>query len=55
MLAFATRPGTPPSKETIGMLSGVIAGGPLIRQTTPASSIEVGLHDSTPYSRLTIS
>jgi acylglycerol lipase len=43
VLAFATRPTAPPSKESIGLLSGVIAGGPLIRQTTPASAIEVSL------------
>jgi hypothetical protein len=43
VLAFATRPTAPPSKETLGLLSGVIAGGPLIRQTTPASAIEVTL------------
>jgi acylglycerol lipase len=46
VLAFATRPKAPPSKETLGLLSGIIAGGPLIRQTRPANSIEVNLpHD----------
>ena len=31
MLGFATRQESPPSKETIGLLSGVIASSPLVR------------------------
>ncbi|WVF71485.1 hypothetical protein IAT40_006291 [Kwoniella sp. CBS 6097] len=41
VLAFATRPTAPPSKETLKLLSGVIAGGPLIKQTKPASIFQV--------------
>ncbi|WWC62010.1 uncharacterized protein I303_104597 [Kwoniella dejecticola CBS 10117] len=41
VLAFATRPAAPPSKDTVGLLGGIIAGGPLIRQTKPASGIQV--------------
>ncbi|WWD03019.1 hypothetical protein V865_001063 [Kwoniella europaea PYCC6329] len=41
VLAFATRPHPPPSPETVKLLSGIISGGPLIRQTKPASSIQV--------------
>lgn len=41
VLAFATRPTAPPSKDSVALLSGVISGGPLIRQTHPASSIEL--------------
>lgn len=41
VLAFVTRPTAPPAKETVSLLSGVIAGGALIRQTTPASSIQL--------------
>lgn len=41
VLAFATRPQAPPAKETLLLLAGVIAGGALIRQTRPASSLQV--------------
>ncbi|WVW83956.1 hypothetical protein I302_105979 [Kwoniella bestiolae CBS 10118] len=41
VLAFANRPHAPPSPETVKSLGGVISGGPLIRQTKPASSIQV--------------
>nr|XP_019011139.1 esterase/lipase [Kwoniella pini CBS 10737]OCF49920.1 esterase/lipase [Kwoniella pini CBS 10737] len=41
VLAFATRPTAPPSKESVNLLSGVISGGPLIRQTKSASAIQV--------------
>ncbi|WRT66413.1 uncharacterized protein IL334_003369 [Kwoniella shivajii] len=41
VLAFVTRPTSPPSKETIQLLSGVISGGPLIRQSKPASFVQV--------------
>lgn len=37
------RPTPPPSKETIDMLSGVIAGGPLIRLSNPAPGYQVGV------------
>ncbi|OBZ69831.1 Negative regulator of differentiation 1 [Grifola frondosa] len=37
VLAFPTRIYTPPSKETVAMLSGVISSSPLIHQTFPAS------------------
>lgn len=42
-LAFPMRPTPPPSKETIDMLSGVIAGGPLIRLSNPAPGYQVGV------------
>ncbi|KAK4685534.1 acylglycerol lipase, partial [Tremellales sp. Uapishka_1] len=41
VLAFATRPQAPPSKETLGMLAGIISGGPLIRQTKAAPALQV--------------
>ncbi|WVR07084.1 hypothetical protein IAU60_004123 [Kwoniella sp. DSM 27419] len=41
VLAFATRPTAPPSAESLKLLSGVIAGGPLIKQTKPASIFQV--------------
>ncbi|WWD17260.1 hypothetical protein CI109_101698 [Kwoniella shandongensis] len=41
VLAFPTRPSAPPSSETIKLLGGVISGGPLIRQTKPASGIQI--------------
>ncbi|WVO20491.1 uncharacterized protein IAS62_001788 [Cryptococcus decagattii] len=40
-LAFPIRLTPPPSKETIHMLSGVIAGGPLIRLSNPAPGYQV--------------
>ncbi|OWZ71641.1 hypothetical protein AYX14_02919 [Cryptococcus neoformans] len=40
-LAFPMRPTPPPSKETINMLSGVIAGGPLIRLSNPAPGYQI--------------
>nr|KIR86560.1 hypothetical protein I308_02877 [Cryptococcus tetragattii IND107] len=40
-LAFPIRPTPPPSKEAIHMLSGVIAGGPLIRLSNPAPGYQV--------------
>lgn len=40
-LAFPMRPTPPPSKETIDMLSGVIAGGPLIRLSNPAPGYQI--------------
>ena len=42
VLGFATRGLPPPSREAVGMLSGVIAGGPLIRLVKPAPWIQVG-------------
>ena len=39
MLAFGTRTSAPPEKETVSLLSGVIASSPLIHQTFPASKI----------------
>ncbi|ORY21097.1 Alpha/Beta hydrolase protein [Naematelia encephala] len=41
VLAFVTRPQKPPSEETVAFLSGLIAGGPMIRQTTPASVLQL--------------
>ncbi|KAK8864442.1 hypothetical protein IAR55_001691 [Kwoniella newhampshirensis] len=41
VLAFPTRPRAPPSSETVKLLSGVISGGPLIRQTNPSPAIQV--------------
>ncbi|KAH9909432.1 lysophospholipase [Epithele typhae] len=36
-LAFATRPGAPPKQETLALLSGIIAGSPLVQQSTPTA------------------
>ncbi|WVQ86065.1 hypothetical protein IAT38_008233 [Cryptococcus sp. DSM 104549] len=41
VLAFATRPHLPPARDTLNMLSGVISGGPLIRQTKPAPAYQM--------------
>ena len=41
VLAFATRPQAPPSRVTVALLSGVIAGGPLIRLTFPPPAYQV--------------
>ncbi|OCH83925.1 lysophospholipase [Obba rivulosa] len=38
-LAFPTRTQPPPSQETVGLLSGVIATSPLLLQTFPASKL----------------
>ncbi|EPQ55214.1 lysophospholipase [Gloeophyllum trabeum ATCC 11539] len=38
-IAFNTRTSAPPSASTVSLLSGVIACSPLLRQTTPASSV----------------
>lgn len=42
MIGFVTRPGGPPSAETLRLVDGVIAGGPLIKLTTPAPWLQVG-------------
>ena len=39
VLAFGTRTTPPPDKDTLAMLSGVIASSPLLLQTFPASKI----------------
>ena len=39
VLGFATRASAPPAKETVSLLSGVIATSPLLHQTFPASKI----------------
>lgn len=36
-----TRSQSPPSEETVKLVDGVIAGGPLIKLTTPAPGIQV--------------
>ncbi|WWC89281.1 uncharacterized protein L201_004202 [Kwoniella dendrophila CBS 6074] len=41
VLAFATRSQAPPSPESVELLSGIISGGPLIRQSKPASGLQV--------------
>ncbi|WVN89728.1 uncharacterized protein L203_104958 [Cryptococcus depauperatus CBS 7841] len=41
VLAFPIRPTPPPSQDTVRLLSGVIAGGPLIRLYNPAPSYQV--------------
>ena len=40
VLGFVTRKVPPPSPETIGLLSGVIASGPLLILSTPASPFQ---------------
>ena len=37
VLAFATRSGTPPAKETVSLLSGVVASSPFIHRATPTA------------------
>ncbi|KAI1783808.1 Alpha/Beta hydrolase protein [Ganoderma leucocontextum] len=39
VLAFWTRTGAPPAKETLSMLAGVVASSPLVPQTFPASKV----------------
>lgn len=51
-LAFPIRPTPPPSKETIHMLSGVIAGGPLIRLSNPAPGYQVGFFNFLAYEKI---
>jgi len=36
VIGFVTRPSAPPSPETLKLVDGVIAGGPLIKLTSPA-------------------
>ncbi|KAI0753189.1 lysophospholipase [Daedaleopsis nitida] len=40
VLGFGTRTSAPPAKETLSMLSGIIAASPLVLQTTPAPKIK---------------
>ncbi|KAK1924261.1 Alpha/Beta hydrolase protein [Papiliotrema laurentii] len=41
VIGFVTRSQSPPSEETVKLVDGVIAGGPLIKLTTPAPGIQV--------------
>lgn len=36
VIGFCTRPTAPPAESTLNLLSGVMAGGPLVKQTHPA-------------------
>lgn len=41
MIGFVTRPQAPPSPDTLKLVDGVIAGGPLIKLTSPAPWLQV--------------
>ena len=41
VLGFVTRSEGPPSAETLKLIDGVIAGGPLIELTVPQASVKV--------------
>lgn len=38
-MAFPTRPHAPPSPDTVALVSGIIAQGPLVHLTYPAAKV----------------